>query len=37
MLMINLYYIGALLNPYLLGEVHLHDDIDAKGALNKIL
>ncbi len=37
MLMINLHYDGAFFNPYFLGEAHLHDDIDAKEALNKIL
>jgi hypothetical protein len=37
MLMINLHYAKAFLNPYLLGEVHLHDDANAKEALNKVL
>jgi hypothetical protein len=33
----NLHYVRALFNPYLLGEVCLHDDVDAKEALNKVL
>jgi hypothetical protein len=33
----NLHYARALLNPYLLGETRLHDDVDVKQALNKIL
>ncbi len=33
----NLHYVGAILNPYLLGEVRLHDDVDVKEALNKVL
>jgi hypothetical protein len=37
MLMIDVHYIGAFLNPYLLGEVHLHDDADVKEVLNKVL
>jgi hypothetical protein len=37
MLMINLHYAKAFLNPYLLGEVHLHDDANVKEALNKVL
>jgi hypothetical protein len=37
MLMTNLQYARALLNPYLLGEVCLHDDADVKGALNRVL
>jgi hypothetical protein len=37
MLTTDLHYAKALLNSYLLGEVHLHDDVDVKGALNKIL
>ncbi len=37
MLMIDLHYVGTLLNPYLLGEVHLHHDVDAKEALNIFL
>jgi hypothetical protein len=36
MLTIDLHYAKALLNPYLLGEAHLHD-VDAKKALNKVL
>ncbi len=35
--MINLHYARALFNPYLLGEVHLHDDANAKEALNRLL
>jgi hypothetical protein len=30
MLMTGLHYAGALFNPYLLGEVRLHDDADVK-------
>ncbi len=37
MLTTNLHYARAFFNPYLLGEVCLHDDVDAKEALNKIL
>jgi len=37
MLMINLHYARTLLNPYLLGEVHLHDVVDAKETLNNFL
>jgi hypothetical protein len=37
MLTIDLHYVGTLLNPYLLGEVHLHHDVDAKEALNNFL
>jgi len=35
MLMTNLHYARTLFNPYLLDEVHLDDDLDAKEALNK--
>jgi len=31
------HYVRAILNPYLLGEVRLHDDAYVKEALNKIL
>jgi hypothetical protein len=37
MLTTNLHYVGAFFNPYLLGEAHLHDDVDVKEALNKVL
>jgi hypothetical protein len=37
MLTTNLHYARTLFNPYLLVEVHLDDDLDAKEALNKIL
>jgi hypothetical protein len=37
MLKIDLHYAGALFNPYLLGEVCLHDDADAKEIFNKVL
>jgi hypothetical protein len=37
MLTINLHYVGALFNPYLLGEVRIHDDANAKEALNRVL
>jgi hypothetical protein len=37
MLTIDLHYARAFFNPYLLGEVCLHDDVDVKEALNKIL
>ncbi len=35
--MTNLHYAGTLLNPYLLGEVHLHDVVDVKETLNNFL
>jgi ABC-type transport system involved in cytochrome bd biosynthesis fused ATPase/permease subunit len=37
MLMSDLQYARVLFNPYLLDEAHLHDDADAKEALNKVL
>jgi hypothetical protein len=37
MLTTNLHYAKAFFNPYLLCEVHLHDDADAKEALNRVL
>ncbi len=37
LLTISLHHVKAFFNPYLLGEVHLHDDTDAKEALNKVL
>ncbi len=37
MLMTNLHYAMALLNPYLLGEVCLHGDANAKEALKRVL
>ncbi len=37
MLMIDLHYARALLNPYLLDDIHLHDDVDAKEVLNVVL
>jgi hypothetical protein len=37
MLTIDLHYVKALLNPYLLGETPLHDGVDVKEALNRIL
>jgi len=37
MLTTNLHYAKAIINPYFLGEVCLHDDVDAKEASNKIL
>jgi len=33
----ELYYVGAFFNPYLLGEIHLHDDANVKEALNRVL
>jgi hypothetical protein len=36
MLMTNLRYVGAFLNPYLLDEARLHDDANAK-TFNKVL
>ncbi len=33
----NLHYAKVFFNPYLLGEAHLHDDVDVKEALNKFL
>jgi hypothetical protein len=35
--MIDLHYAGGLFNPYLLDEARLHDDVDAKETLNKVL
>jgi uncharacterized UPF0160 family protein len=37
MLTIDLHYVGAFFNPYLLGEAHLHLDADVNKALNKVL
>jgi len=37
MLTIDLHYARTLFNPYLLGEVHLHDDVVAKETLNRFL
>jgi hypothetical protein len=37
MLTTNLHYVRALFNPYLLREACLHDDVDAKEALNRVL
>jgi len=37
MLTTNLHYVKAFFNPYLLGEVRLHDDANAKEIFNKIL
>jgi hypothetical protein len=37
MLTIDLHYVGAFFNPYLLSEACLHDDANAKEALNKVL
>jgi len=37
MLTINLHYVRALFNPYLRGEVHIHDDANAEEALNRVL
>jgi len=37
MLTINLHYARALLNPYLLGEVPLHNDVDVEETLNHVL
>jgi hypothetical protein len=37
MLMTNLHYVGAFLNPYSLVEVCVHDDTNAKEALNYVL
>jgi hypothetical protein len=34
---VDLHYAKALFNPYLLNEVHLHDDADAKEVLNHML
>jgi hypothetical protein len=34
---VDLHYAKALFNPYLLNEVHLHDDVDAKEVLNRML
>jgi hypothetical protein len=37
MLMTNLLYVGALFNPFLLGEIRLHNDANVKEALNIVL
>jgi hypothetical protein len=37
LLTIDLHYVKAFFNPYLLGEHFLLDDVDAKEALNKVL
>ncbi len=37
MLTIDLHYVKALLNPYLLGETPMHDDVNVKDTLNRIL
>jgi hypothetical protein len=37
MLMIDLHYVGAFFNPYLLGEAHLHDGEDVENVLNRVL
>jgi hypothetical protein len=37
MLMINLHYVGAFINIHLLVEAQLHDDVNAKEALNHVL
>jgi hypothetical protein len=33
----NLHYVMAFLNPYLLGETCLHDDVYTKKMLNHVL
>jgi hypothetical protein len=37
MLTTDLHYARALLNPYLLGEIRLHDDANAKKMLKRVL
>ncbi len=37
MFMINLHYVGAFINIHLLVEAQLHDDVNAKEALNHVL
>jgi hypothetical protein len=37
MLMTNVHYAKAFVNPYLLGEAHLYDEANTKEALNKVL
>ncbi len=37
MLTTDLHYARALLNPYLLGEICLHNDVDVKETLNHVL
>ncbi len=34
---VDLHYTKALFNPYLLNEIHLCDDVDAKEVLNHML
>jgi hypothetical protein len=36
MLMINLHYVEAFFNIYLLVEAQLHDDVNAKEAFNHV-
>ncbi len=33
----DLHYVGALLNPYLLGNNMIHDDVDEKGGIKWVL
>jgi hypothetical protein len=35
--MIDLHYVRAFFNPYLLGEAHLHHEEDVEKVLNKVL
>jgi hypothetical protein len=37
MLITDLHYVVAHLNPYLLDEPHLHDDAYVREAFNKVL
>jgi len=37
MLMIDIHYVGALLNPYFLVKVRMHDDANVKEMSNKIV
>jgi hypothetical protein len=35
--MIDLHYVRAFFNPYLLGEAHLHHEEDVEKVLNRVL
>jgi hypothetical protein len=37
MMKTNLHYVGALLNPYLLGNNMIHDDVDAKEGIKEVV
>jgi hypothetical protein len=37
MMKTNLHYVGALLNPYFLGNNLIHDDVNAKEGIKHVL